>query len=338
MACLLVVAGSCFCSARTLRPSPQRHLHQLGYVPQGCQGLTVQVTGTYNHHHHHNKHIVYGTVTLTNPNTFDMPIGSVKVQVNNNVPVAPLFTTANCASSVVPANPIPYQLGTTMCTYQMSLPTNGIASDFSSWPSVIATATIGMSNAHCSSGVTQISSSNPFIVYGSDTAADTSVIGAVGAAAPVSTATTTSSSSDDDSGKRKLMDAGSVEFVPSGCQGLTVDASGYTIPLLNRILGTVTLKNPGTFSIPIQQVQVTLTNTVGMPPLSATASCLGGQVPSSPVPYTNGELLCTWEVTLPSSGPASDAAAWSAIEATATIGMSGATCSSQITNVHYFGK
>ena len=336
----MCIAGSCFCSARTLRPSTQRHPQQLGYVPQGCQGLTVQVTGTYHHHHRH--HIVYGTVTLTNPNTFDMPIGSVKVQVNNNVPVAPLFTTANCASSVVPANPIPYQLGTTMCTYQVSLPTNGIASDFSSWPSVMATATIGMSNAQCSSAVTQISSPKPFIVYGSDSAGDASDLGAtgetLGAAAPLSTATTTTSSSSDDGGKRKLMDAGLVGFVPSGCQGLTIETSGYTIPLLNRIMGTVTLKNPATFSIPIQQVQVTVANTVGMPPLSATAFCLRSQVPSSPVPYTNGELLCTWEVTLPSSGPASDAAAWSAIEATATIGMSGATCDSQITNVHYFGK
>jgi len=273
-----------------------------------------------------------------------MPIGSVKVQVSNNVVVAPLFTTANCDSNVVAANPIPYQLGTTVCSYQVSLPTNGIASGFSSWPSVMATATIGMSNAQCSSGVTYIASYNPFIVYSSNTAGDaSSAIGAthaLGAAAPASTAsaTTSSSSSSNDGGKRKLKDAGELGFVPSGCQGLKVEASGYTIPFVNRILGTVTLKNPATFNIPIQQVQVTLANTVGMPPLSATAHCLGGQVPSSPVPYTNGELLCTWEVTLPSSGPASDAAAWSAIEATATIGMSGATCDSQITNVHYFGR
>ena len=274
-----------------------------------------------------------------------MPIGSVKVQVSNNVVVAPLFTTANCDSNVVAANPEPYQLGTTVCSYQVSLPTNGIASGFSSWPSVMATATIGMSNAQCSSGVTYISSTNPFIVYSSNAAGDaSSAIGAthaLGAAAPTTstatTTTTTTSNSSNDGGKRKLKDAGEVGFVPSGCQGLTVEASGYTIPLLNRILGTVTLKNPATFNIPIQQVQVTLVNTVAMPPLSTTAHCLGGQVPSSPVPYANGELLCTWEVTLPSSGPASDAAAWTAIEATATIGMSGATCDSQITNVHYFG-
>jgi len=138
-----------------MKPSPQRDLQQLGYVPQGCQGLTVQVSGNYGFDNYNNP-IVYGTVTLSNPDTFDMPIGSVKVQVSNNIPVAPLFTTANCASSVVPANPIPYQLGTTVCSYQVSLPTNGIASGFSSWPSVMATATIGMSNAQCGSGVTYI--------------------------------------------------------------------------------------------------------------------------------------------------------------------------------------
>jgi len=157
MVALLVLAGAHCSSARLLRSSPQRELLQYGYVPQGCQGLTVQVSGRYGFDFYNNP-IVYGTVTLSNPNTFDMPLGSVNVQVSNNVVVAPLVTTANCASSVVPANPLPYQLGTTVCSYQVSLPTNGIASGFTSWPNVMATATIGMSNAQCSSGVTYIRS------------------------------------------------------------------------------------------------------------------------------------------------------------------------------------
>jgi hypothetical protein len=146
-----------------------------------------------------------------------------------------------------------------------------------------------------------------------------------------------SSTSNDDSGKRKLMDAG-LGFVPSGCQGLTVEASGYADSALHRVLGTVTLKNPATFSIPIQQVQVTLANSLGMPPLSATAHCLGHQVPSSPVPFTTGELLCTWELKLPGSGPASHATAWTSVKATATIAKSGAACDSHISHVHHYGR
>jgi hypothetical protein len=329
---LYALAVLSFSSARVLRASPQRHLQQFGYVPQGCQGLTVQVSGNYGFDRWNNP-IVYGTVTLSNPNQFDMPISSVKVQVNNNVPVAPLFTTANCASNVVPANPEPYQLGTTTCSYQVSLPTNGIAAGFSSWPSVMATAAIGMSNAQCSSGLTYISS-QPF-VYDSNTAAAGSTLGAT---AFSTTPSTLGSDSSNNNGKRKLLDAGIYGFVPSGCQGLTLEASGYTVPLLNRVVGTVTLKNPATFSIPIQQVQVTLANSVGMPPLSATATCLGGQVPSSPVPYTTGELLCAWEVRLPESGPASNAAAWTSLKATAAIGMSGATCDSNISKIYAFGR
>jgi len=344
MTALLVVAGCCVSSARVLRATSHRQLQQLGYVPQGCQGLQVQVSGNYGFDADSNP-IVYGTVTLSNPNLFDMPIDRVRVQVSNNIPVSPLHTTAYCTSNVVPANPVPFQLGTTTCSYQVPLPINGIAAGFSSWPSVMAEATIGMSNAHCSSNVVYISDSQPFVVYSSNpsdagsmgaTAAGTSA-GALGATSAPTT-TLTSSGSDNGGGKRKLMDAG-LGFVPSGCQGLTVEASGYTIPLVNRVLGTVTLKNPATFNIPIQQVQVTLANTVGMPPLSTTALCLGGQVPSSPVTYTYGELHCTWEVALPSSGPASNAAAWTAIKATATIDMSGATCDSSITQVtNYFGK
>jgi hypothetical protein len=72
-------AGSHCTSARVLRLAPQRHLQQLGYVPKGCQGLTVQVSG------HYGFGSVYGTVTVTNPNQFDMPIASVMVQVNNNL-------------------------------------------------------------------------------------------------------------------------------------------------------------------------------------------------------------------------------------------------------------
>jgi len=152
-------------AGRVLRgtASGSRSLQQLQYVPQGCQGLVVAVTSATTGYDVFQNPVVTGEVQLSNPNTFDMPIGSIKVQLSNNIPVAPLFTTAECQSSVVPANPQPYQMGTATCTFTFSIPTNGIAAGFSHWPSVMATAVIGMSNAQCPSAVFPVASSPPLV-------------------------------------------------------------------------------------------------------------------------------------------------------------------------------
>ena len=132
--------------------APGRRLSQLGYVPPAtdCQGITATASAVYA------DGFVTGTVVITNPQQYALPLQSVRVQVSNTVPVAPLFVDAACPSMSVPANPEPFQLGTLACTFSAQLPSDGIASDPASWTAVMPKVTIAMSNAQCSGAVTQI--------------------------------------------------------------------------------------------------------------------------------------------------------------------------------------
>lgn len=144
-------------SGPTFAPAPQQG--QLGYVPSGCQGLTVT---TYAHTNQQ-PGTISGTVVLTNPTFTDIPISGVKVTLANNVPVAPMFTTATCPGGVVPYNPQPYTVGELVCTFSFTLPTNGPAAKPSVWTGAKSTATIAMSNAQCSSAVAKV---GPPLLYG----------------------------------------------------------------------------------------------------------------------------------------------------------------------------
>jgi hypothetical protein len=132
---------------------------QLGYVPTGCQGLSVI---TYAHTNQQ-PGTISGTVVLTNPSNMDIPVSRVQVTLANNVPVAPMFTTATCPGAVVPYNPQPYTVGELVCTYSFTLPTSGPATNPAVWTGAKATATIAMSNAQCSSPVAKV---GPPLVYG----------------------------------------------------------------------------------------------------------------------------------------------------------------------------
>jgi hypothetical protein len=122
------------------------------FVPQGCQGLTVDTTASFGFEGG-SEPMVFGSVTLNNPNTFDMPITRVQVQLSSSSSLAPLFVTAVCAGSSVSANPLPYQVGTLTCTFQISLPSSGPGSGFSSWTALQASVTVGVSSAQCSSSI-----------------------------------------------------------------------------------------------------------------------------------------------------------------------------------------
>lgn len=136
-------------------PNGGRRLRQLGFVPQGCQGLLVNVQarrdgmGT----------TVRGAVELLNPNTFDIPVQAVRVELGNNVPVAPMFVVADCPEDRVRWSPITNQYGRMTCTFSFDLPTdsNGAASNPAAWNTVGATATIGASGAKCASNVARVS-------------------------------------------------------------------------------------------------------------------------------------------------------------------------------------
>lgn len=131
----------------------QMPTNQLGYVPTGCQGLTV--TTTANQQQPGN---IGGTVVLTNPNTFDIPIASVDVFLANRAGLEPLHTTAICAAGAVPSNPQPYTVGELLCTFTFVLPNSGPVAGVPIWTEAMATATIGMSNAKCSSPAAVVSS------------------------------------------------------------------------------------------------------------------------------------------------------------------------------------
>jgi hypothetical protein len=56
---------------------------------------------------------VSGSVVITNGGTANVPLATsnaVSVAIYNNVPVAPIYTTATCALNYVPANPQPWQV------------------------------------------------------------------------------------------------------------------------------------------------------------------------------------------------------------------------------------
>ncbi len=65
-----------------------------------------------------------------------------------------------------------------------------------------------------------------------------------------------------------------------------------------------------------------------------TANCGGAtNVPFSPIAYQLGTLTCYFSQPLPSNGPANSPSAWTSVRATATIGMSGASCPSPVTPI-----
>lgn len=255
-------------------------------------------------------------------------------QVSNDATVAPIFQDANCgAMSVPPANEFGWA-GTITCTYRVNLPNSGLAAGISHWPSVMATATINMSNAKCSSAVTQISTSwwaklaQGLINHLEPSTAGTTPQGLTATAGATNAGRRLSQAAPTQ------VQTGQLGYVPTGCQGLIVTTNANQ-QQPNIVSGTVVLTNPGTIDIPIATVDVLLGNNIGMPPLHTT-TCVGAVVPANPQPYTVGELVCTFSFTLPNNGPwigVPQTPTWTIAKATATIAMSDSKCSSPVVTV-----
>lgn len=135
------------------------------YVPSSddCLGMTISASAT------ESAGVVSGTVFIANSQAYPIPLAAVTVQVNNDVPVAPIFADAVCQAGMsVPTSPQPFALGTLACTFSAQLPSAGIASDPSRWTGVMPKVTVAMSNAHCSGAVAPIQQSTPSgpLVYG----------------------------------------------------------------------------------------------------------------------------------------------------------------------------
>jgi hypothetical protein len=137
----------------------------VGYVPSSndCLGMTITASASMSA-----DGVVSGSVFITNPREFSIPLSAVRVQISNSVPVAPIFADAACQGGLsVPSNPQPFQLGTLVCSYSAAIPSEGIASDPSKWPSVLPKVDVAMSGAQCAGAVAPIQQSNPGpLLYG----------------------------------------------------------------------------------------------------------------------------------------------------------------------------
>lgn len=132
---------------------PRRMLHQsLTYIPSSsCSGLTTQITAQTN------GATISGTITLTNGAYGPINIDHVTVQLNNNVPVAPMFVTANCAGDTqVPANPVEGAVGSITCIFSQPLPASGPAANSAAWTQAMATVTLADGVTTCRSATTNI--------------------------------------------------------------------------------------------------------------------------------------------------------------------------------------
>jgi len=104
----------------------------LGYIPQGCSGLILSVNAEESDTSWFQQAPeIRGTVTLSNPNTYDIPISNVVVQARGSEGLL-YSTTADChgvESTMVPANPQPYQYGTATCRFRLVLDQRVFGSD-----------------------------------------------------------------------------------------------------------------------------------------------------------------------------------------------------------------
>jgi hypothetical protein len=91
---------------------------------------------------------VSGSVIIKNADQYAAPITSVAVALFNTVPVAPIYTTADCPVDSVPAG------GAITCLFTATLPVSGPASSPSVWTKAQETVTIN--GAACPSVTTKV--------------------------------------------------------------------------------------------------------------------------------------------------------------------------------------
>lgn len=92
----------------------------LGYIPQGCP-LTVSVVAQESQPDwFQDAPEIRGSVTLSNPSTYNVPITNVIVQARSSdgMQYSTLAYCSGSTSTVVPFNPVPYTYGTITCNYR----------------------------------------------------------------------------------------------------------------------------------------------------------------------------------------------------------------------------
>jgi hypothetical protein len=91
---------------------------------------------------------VSGSVIILNTDQYAAPITSVSVALFNNVPVAPIYLTADCPTNSVAA-------GTSMtCVFTATLPVSGPASSPRVW--TLAQGTLTFNGVACPSVTTNV--------------------------------------------------------------------------------------------------------------------------------------------------------------------------------------
>jgi hypothetical protein len=98
----------------------------LGYIPSGCP-LTVSISAEESQPSwFQDAPEIRGSVTLSNPSTYNVPIANIIVQARSSDGMQ-YSVQAYCdgnASPTVPFNPQPYQYGTLTCRYRLVLDRN----------------------------------------------------------------------------------------------------------------------------------------------------------------------------------------------------------------------
>jgi len=297
----------CFGAVSAQHPTRQLLGGPLGYVPQGCSGLILSVNAEESDASWFQQAPeIRGTVTLSNPNTYDVPVSNVVVQARSSEGLL-YSATANCngaTSTVVPANPQPYQYGTTTCRFRLVLDRRVFGSygstavgasgspdssgrrllgGYGYFPSpdqrpswtVTAVATIQYSNAQCLSPPVPVNTdswwswlsgwaSKHFHPWGRS--------GSSGSGRKLLKAGLPVEKSADQVDARRQLSS-----VLDNCNGL-INPVGFVQANVDGsygVVGRVTLQNPGPVPLPLSSIKVTLANTIGFRPLFVTADCHG---------------------------------------------------------------
>lgn len=334
-----------------------------GFVPSGCSGLVLSVTAEKSDPSWFQQAPeIRGTVTLSNPQTYDAPISNVVVQAQSS---DGLFysTTANCdgsTSTMVPSNPEPYQYGTVTCRYRLTLDRRvfgsygsaalgssgstdsgrGMGSIVGYFPSpgqrpswtVTAVATVKYSNAQCLSSPTTVNTDIWWSWLSSWFSKGANNLGASSGRKLLTAA------AEEDGEKRahgvQAVDRHLLSSALDNCNGL-IKPTGFiqaNVDASYGIVGRVTLQNPSPVAMTLGIVQVTVANTIAFRPLFITADCHGATAVAA-----FSSVTCNYAADLPSEGQSARPAVWSQVAATATVGTNVACTSAAVPLINTVG-
>lgn len=355
-------------TATTSTNSPSRHLlsGSLGYVPQGCSNIIVSVAAQESDPSWFQEAPeIRGTVTLQNPNTFNIPIDNIIIRARSSDGMF-YSTVAQCdggSGVLVPYNPQIYSYGTATCSFRLVLDRNvfgryasadgsgkrRLLGGYGYFPSpdqrpswtIVAVATISYSNAQCSSGPTPVNTDcwwtwlegwhrrhHHHFWFGGRKLLS---MAAQGEGAGIEQQKTKLASDSHDGGavqkatSRHLLSNNGLD----NCYGL-IQPNGFIQANVDgsyAAVGRVTLQNPSPVPLPLSSIKVTIANTVAYRPLFVNADCHG----ATAVPAFSS-ITCNYAVDLPSDGQSANPAVWTTMAATAMVG-SNVACTSPAINM-----